>query len=399
MKSIAVITPKIDTFSNPTLILIFEKLIEENYKILFFAFDQLFIPREIRDNIELHSLPFNFISFFKRPKISRRPYDILKMMKQYYELYKLLKVKNKVNAIICIDPMGLVFAGRINRLINLKIIYASFEIFFRDEISFENKKKIQMLENKYSKNVDLVVVQDKKRESLLKSVNNFGKKTKFLNIPVSPKSMEVIQNDYDIYEDLNIPREKIIVVYSGTLQNWCGINEILSLFPDKWNSDFWFVIHSHYILEEENELKKRINELIKNKMNITFHNKPFYYYKEYARFLSKCDIGIAVYFPNKVDFFAGKNIIEIGLSSGKFSAYMMLGIPTITTSNSIYNELNAKYNYGCTINVAEDIPEALVKIKTNYDEKVKGCKEIFSQVLDPVSGIDNLIDNINEYYE
>ena len=41
MKSIAIITPKTDTFSNPILVILFERLIKENYKILFFAFDQL----------------------------------------------------------------------------------------------------------------------------------------------------------------------------------------------------------------------------------------------------------------------------------------------------------------------------------------------------------------------
>ncbi|MEP7145706.1 MAG: hypothetical protein ABI792_01720 [bacterium] len=393
MKTIAIITPKIDTFSNPTLILLFEQLIEKKYRILFFGYEQLFIPKEIRDCLELYELPFNFYSFY------RRPYDFVKLFKQYAEIYKILKIKNKVEAIICIDPMGLVISGRIKKFINIKIIYASFEIFFEDEFYINKKKIIKTLETKYSENVDLVIIQDKKREELLRLVNNFSQKTKFMLIPVSPKKIYVKSNEYDIYSNLNIPRDKMLVVCSGTLQKWSGINEILNLFPDQWDNDFWLLIHSHYILEKDDELKKRINVLIEKKMNISFHNQPFYEFRDYATFLSKCHIGLAVYFPNTIDIFAGKNIQEIGLSSGKFSTYMMLGIPAITTSNSMYKMLNDKYNFGGTINEIEDIPKVMKEIRDGYDLKIKGCEKIYNAELDPVSRIDNLIEHIEGYYQ
>ncbi|MEO8665926.1 MAG: hypothetical protein ABI462_10550, partial [Ignavibacteria bacterium] len=334
----------------------------------------------------------NFYSFY------RRPYDFIKLLKQYYDIYKILRIENKVEAIVCVDPMGLVIAGRIRKLINVKIIYASFEIFFEDEFYIQKKKIIKTLETKYSRKADLVIIQDKKREQLLRVVNNFSDKVKFLLIPVSPKKIDVSKNEYDIYSYLNIPNDKMIVVCSGTLQKWSGINEILNLFPDQWDNDFWLVIHSHYILDEDDELKKRINTLIKKNMNISFHNQPFYDYPDYATFLSKCHIGIAAYFPNTIDIFAGKNIQEIGLSSGKFSTYMMLGIPAITTSNSMYKMLNERYDYGGTIDSIDDIPKVMKKIKNSYDKKAKGCKEIYDNELDPVSRIDNLIEHIEKYY-
>jgi hypothetical protein len=137
--------------------------------------------------------------------------------------------------------------------------------------------------------------------------------------------------------------------------------------------------------------------MIKEKMNITFHNKPFYHTKDYNAFLSCCQIGLAIYIPNTIDFFAGKNIIEIGLSSGKFSTYMMLGLPTVTTSNSIYKELNEIYDFGETIKNIEELPDKLNKIKSNYATKLKGCSEIFKNELDPSSRIDLLMDQIEEY--
>ena len=89
MKTIAFVTPKIDTFSNPTLIFLFEKLLEKDYTILFFGFEQMFIPSEIRKRIKFYQLPFNFYEFNYNYK------DIKKLLKQYYFIYKTLKVENK----------------------------------------------------------------------------------------------------------------------------------------------------------------------------------------------------------------------------------------------------------------------------------------------------------------
>jgi len=390
MKTIAIVTPKIDTFCNPTLILLFEKLLAEGFKILFFGFEQIFIPKEIKDKLNFCVFPFNFYKSGMRPK------NIAKILKQYYEVYKILKIENKVRTIICVDPMGLVIAGRIKKLVDINIIYASFEIFFEEEFHIQRKKILKKLERKYSRKVGLVMIQDGSREKLLRQVNDFNDNTKFMHIPVSPKQMDISSTGLDLYREMNIPRDKKIVVYSGTLQGWSGIHELLDLFKGRWNKDFWLVVHSHHILEDKEELRIKIDNLINSNCNISFHNEPFYDYKDYIEFLSKCQIGIATYFPNKSDVFAGKNIEEIGLSSGKFSTYMMLGIPTITTSNSIYKELNNKYHFGEIIDTMNELPEALIRIGNDFDEKVRACKTLFKNELEPESRINNLINYIEK---
>lgn len=390
MKTIAILTQRIDTFSNPTLTLIFEKLIERDYKILFFGYEQIFMPRQIKKRIEYHQLPFAFYRMKKKPGV------FIKYLKQAIRVYNLLKVENKVDKMICVDPMGLVIAGRIQRLINLKIIYASFEIFSEDEFYIQEKKILKDLEKKYSEKVSAVIIQDWRREKLLKEVNNFREKAKYFRIPVSPKAADKLPEEIDIYRSLNIPKDKKIIVYSGTMQSWSGVNELLDLFPENWDSDYWLVIHSHQKLEEDNELVKRIKELTDSKQPFSFHNEPFFDLNEYASFLSKCYAGIATYFPNTNDIFAGKNLQMIGLSSGKFSTYMMLGIPAITTSNEIYKELNDEYNFGEIIGTMSEIPEAIKKIGTDYKNKSEGCMKLYKKVLDPEERIENLINEIEK---
>ena len=103
---------------------------------------------------------------------------------------------------------------------------------------------------------------------------------------------------------------------------------------------------------------------------------------------------IATYFPNNLDIFAGKNLEAIGLSSGKFSSYMMLGIPTITTNHFIYRFLNNKYKFGEIINTISELPDALNKVRTGIKEKSESCKRLYDEVLNPEMKIELLIDRI-----
>jgi hypothetical protein len=389
LKTIAFITPKIDTFSNPTLVYLFEKMIEKEYKILFFGYEQIFIPSEIRNKITFCHLPFNFYEF--KPGLR----SIKKLLKQVYNVYDTFKRKNKADKIICVDPMGLVIAGRINRIVKLPLIYFSFEIFFEDEFYVQRKKIIKKHEMNYSGGVNLVIVQDSKREKLLRAVNNFSQDTIFEHIPVSPEPTDDYAKNYDIYKELNIPKDKILIVYSGTLMAWSGISELLDLFPDKIPDKYWLIIHSHHKLTDGDELKLKMEALIEKKYNITFHNKPFYENKDYYSFLHACHIGLATYFPNNIDVFAGKNIKEIGLSSGKFSTYMMLGLPTITTTHSIYIKLNRKYGFGEIISVTGDIPEALERISDDIEGKRKNCYELYERELNPVIRFTKLLNYLD----
>lgn len=388
MKSVAIITPKIDTFTNPTLIALIDELIARKIKILFFGFEQIFIPTHIREKLELYELPFNFYKF--EPSLKR----VKKLTSQYIDLFSKLRIKNNVDHLICVDPMGLVIAGRMKSVTNAKIIYASFEIFFEDEFFVQRKKILKDLEMKYSAEVDTVIIQDIRRERLLRDVCNFSGNAKFIHIPVSPIPFDVSGKVKDLHKELGIPKDKKIAVYSGSLQGWSGITEILELFPDNWNHDYWFLIHSHHKVEADHPAKKTIDSLLKSGMPITLHDQPFYEYKDYASFLAGCDVGFATYFPNQLDIFAGKNIQVIGLSSGKFSTYMMLGLPTVTTNHLTYAELNQMYSFGSIIDTAKDIPNALSKISEDFENMKENCQRLYKEVLDPTLKIKELVDQI-----
>jgi hypothetical protein len=41
------------------------------------------------------------------------------------------------------------------------------------------------------------------------------------------------------------------------MQNWSGINEIINLFSENWDPDYWLVIHSHHKINDEDEIGKK----------------------------------------------------------------------------------------------------------------------------------------------
>jgi len=70
---------------------------------------------------------------------------------------------------------------------------------------------------------------------------------------------------------------------------------------------------------------------------------------------------------------------EIGLSSGKFSMYMMLGLPTIVTACKTYNELIKKYKFGAVI---EDVKELKSVVGGEYAKE--DVERLYNEVLTPV---------------
>ena len=77
----------------------------------------------------------------------------------------------------------------------------------------------------------------------------------------------------------------------------------------------------------------------------------------------------------------GKNIEYIGLSSGKFSTYMMLGLPTIARNIEPYISLNTKYSFGALIDSPRDIDTAIVFILNNYDRLSSNSRLLYNSEL------------------
>lgn len=389
--TIAIFTGTADVFTNPTLVSFFELLQNENIDILLFSYDQLIPPPAYFKNITYFFLP-PIISKSKGLK------DGITSFKINIKTIAVLK-KYQVTKLFGVDYYGFIVASRFKRFLpHSSLGYFSFELLFADEITEKKYLAFKKKEIRQVKKMDYLIIQDDTRLGLFLKENNLQKANHFktFKIPVAPKRIDMSKVEgINLHEKLNIPKEKKILVYSGSVGDWAGADQLLELLENNWNDKFWLIIHSRLPLTPENEYSIRINKLIEKGYPVTLHANPFDNYLEYAAFLKNADAAIVLYKSKEGSMYFGKNIKEIGLASGKFSMYLMLGIPVLTSSQTTYKELLKNYNFGGVIEENQAFPK-LLEICYNQKEVLKkNTAELYDKLLDPEKQLRSLIEQFN----
>lgn len=310
----------------------------------------------------------------------RNPKFLKSQITSYNRVRRMIKNHN-ISTVFAVDPLGLIIGGRVKKYLCkiVKLCYLSFEIFFKEELSgyYLNLKNKEI---KYSKFIDSLLIQDEVRRDLLFAENGFTLPSdKVALIPVSPEPIEV-KEAVDIHKRFGIDKSMKLAVYSGSLGKWCGTDAIIEAF-DKgyWPEGYHLVFHTRKPLKEGDAYYNDIMRLA-NDPNVPFtlHAHPFEAFEDLAAFLKGFDIALALYYPNYDGPYYGKNMQEIGLSSGKFSMYMMLGLPTIVTACKTYNELIKKYKFGAVI---EDVKGLKSVVSCQYAKE--DVERLYKDVLTP----------------
>lgn len=368
----SILTPNTDTFTNPTMVSLLGYLKEKSEEVVLFGPEQEpQCPEE-----------FGFIKFVQtRFKLSFKNPKFWKAQLMSYLRVKQNLGNGKGCTLLAVDPLGLVTGGRIKRLLcpKAKLSYLSFEIFFADELS-GHYLRLKKKEITYSQYIDNLLIQDETRRELLFTENRFSlPESKVALVPVSPTPLS-IDSPADIHSMMNIPHDKKLVVYSGSIGSWCGTQCIIdALRSGNWPSDWHLVFHCRKSSEKGNAMFNELEALdADTTVPFSLHIEPFGPMSELAAFLSGFDAALALYFPNRENPYYGKNMEEIGLSSGKFAMYMMLGLPTIVTSCKVYDSLMRKYKFGATVKNSSELYKALNKSNFNNEEARKLYKEVLS---------------------
>jgi len=396
-------------FSNPSNISILEYLIEKKHDI------HLIIPKQIyqvffrsRINISHHcfdesirsniSLKSNFIKLIKFifnlnlgfgiKKIFNETKEDLKIeFKKKLLLYKIkLKKTAKPVNIYFVDDKSLLLFNEVKNIFPKSFkYYISYEIWFENETPDKDLLYFYKLK-KYIHEFRNIIIQDKARESILrkeKSISTEDIKFKFL--PVA-------------YENSCFPVKKESsrkILISGSLDLYTGVDQIIKLNEIETTlENFEFTFQTHRIKTTRTNIIKIIQG--SSKSNILLDDRNFYSYKSYFEYISLYDIGISIYIPHlHSDCSAelGKNIEEIGLSSGKMNAYLANSLPVIATKTEYLNELNNKYNFGILIDNIDELPKALDKISFTYSKYSQNAFEFYNKVLRPSNYLNEIFKN------
>lgn len=376
-----------DIFSNPTMVSLFEEFEKRNIHILLFTEPFNFNKLSNNKNIQLFSLPQ------QTAVLPRRPTKVLKFILPYIQVLKVIK-KYNVKQLFAIDSAGLLVAGRLNKINSkLQINYISFEILFKNELTTIPMLLLKDKEIRYSRLVNTILVQDKQRASNLINENFFPKKTKFFYIPVAPNSNNITINvNKSLKTNLGLSQDAKVLIHSGDVSIHNGIELLIEALKLGIPKPYYILIHYRDKLDIQNPLHVELIKLQNDGYPLIVHDNRFISYNEYCSFVKSFDFGITFYKSQQDSFWNGKNLIDIGLSSGKFSTYMMLDIPTVVTNTGIYNELNQQYNFGAVISNAEEFIDVL---KSNILLKVpkNNCKKLYNEQLFPENRIKSYVDN------
>ncbi len=382
--AIVIFHPYTDIFSNSTMMLLMEKYVENGENIYLYTYEKPTGLGKLENKIHFEKLPRIF------PRLARRP-DIIFRYTLYPILVCLLKsiFSYKIKKYLAVDQEGLLIFNKIFPSKLKYCNYISFEIFIGNEITNERQAELKKQEIELLKRgVYSLLIQGKYRHKLFIDEHKGANIQKTFYLPVAPAKFTEIKKTNSI---VPIPEGKKSIVYSGSLHLWAGIIEILEQVKNNWNPEFHLVIHYRFP-EHDNPVIKTIEDLVKDGYPITFYIKKFVS-TEYYSFLKQFDAAFATYISNPKSNYGidGQNFEVIGLSSGKFNAQMMLGIPTITTNNHTFVDLFKKYKFGYVLFDFSDIKKALEEVGKNTEEMSKEAKRLYHEIIDPELYIDEYI--------
>ncbi|MBI2270806.1 MAG: hypothetical protein HYU69_10700, partial [Bacteroidetes bacterium] len=241
-------------------------------------------------------------------------------------------------------------------------------------------------EKYYSGHIDYLVIQDKLRYELLKKENNLKNDIKTFLISVSPAYEDVKAEN--IYQRFGIPLNKTLIIHSGSVADWSGMDIILSLIKESRGHDVHFVIHSHKELSSSDPYKTAIDDLIRDGYPVSIHNHPFVDYAMYCGFLKGFHIGLAFYVSAaQRNPHLGKNLTNIGLASGKFSTYMMVGLPAIVNLEESFSDLFKKYKFGGILMDNDNFFSIVKRIKEEFYTYSTESKRMYNEVLNPEESV------------
>ena len=269
-----------------------------------------------------------------------------KLLFDFVERYSL----GKYDFVIGIDRVGVYVAYTINCFYNIKYGYISYEIFFEQETS----KEFKSIEKLACRNIEFAIIQDQQRGLNLQQENDVPFE-KMLYIPVAGSTQYEYQKSYFVYDILNIEYTKKMIIYTGSIASWSCFSSLFECtsIPENWA----LVIHDRYgsSFEKLNKIVKKLPE------NVYFLDIELFSNHDMHKILHSADLGLALYCPNFLSPYTGKNISDLGLSSGKISTYLQNGLPIVTTYNEILLEYMKEYNIGYMIKTVSELESILLQ--------------------------------------
>ncbi len=369
IKKILIIHTDGNTYNNPSLKCIINLLSENKIEV------------DIRYPLTFAPMPEEKGVFLIR---WGRIYSIIKKIVQdilcswslsYFLVYLETKIiyKKKYDLIIGVDRIGFIESSILSKIYKIPYLLVSFEIMFESETSLKFKK----IEIKATHDCRKWIIQDEERAVQLSNENKLSL-TNCLQLPLASAGRGILK-EIRLRDELGIPRHKKVAILIGSLASWTMTELIIKsvyLWPEEWV----LIIHERY--GKTNIFVDRIfNETefdFREKIYLSCHSSNMV--DDMGFVFSGVDVGLAFYKPDFKTPFTGKNLIHLGLASGKISTYLRYSIPVIINEIGLYSEKVRKHDFGNVVDTVEQI--GLCLEKEDWLTKGFNASRFFEEYLD-----------------
>lgn len=346
--SIIIFTENSDTFNNPSLDAFFKIANQKSIKIFLLPNSNVF--NNFHPNVYIISKEYFkiYLKNFIIIKLIKRIFNILIDSFQRKYLLYILKYK-KTLCVIGVDCGGLLKCIQFFDEFNLSpslynVVYWSFELTFTDEGSDK------LLEKKSCKYINHLIIQDIER------LNNFlteipltsNVKTHF--IPVAPLLNYLNITDSYLISNTHIKSKinsKKYLFFGGSFSDWAGASVIRDMLKIGLPENWVLYINSRFIMSDET-----LNYLFSynyNREQVIVDCDYKKTFEELVSFVKGFDCALCLYTPNYLSPYTGKNIKDIGLSSGKMAVYLNAEIPIIYSNDYTLDRLNDVHKFGISV--------------------------------------------------
>lgn len=298
---------------------------------------------------------------------------------------------SKYAYVIGVDPVGIATAADLNRFASRPLAYLSFEILLTDEAEGLEETGLKLAEKTALQDCGLVLIQDPERAKLLAADNGLDQGV-FCYVPVAPAGPLPQRTDY-LRERLGIAPQQKIVLFQGTIAGWSGRDEWEGLLAN-WTADIALVIHSRRKLgDRHRKLLDRLQAKATDRLYIS--DQPVSS-DELLTLTASADVGLVSYFPSADQWHTFGNLETIGLASGKFSTFLMCGVPVLANQRTSLGDLVEQHQLGAAYDLPVTSMQSLNKIFAAQQTMSAAARKFYDQRLDPNQAINTFVKRLED---
>ena len=218
--------------------------------------------------------------------IARKWMPILPHLIQAWRLHR----RDPYRCVIGVEPVGLLQAYYLAKLIRAPLVYYSLELFLSHEIRKPAHRRLKKREISLSRKSKFVIIQDKDRGRLLADDNRISME-KFAFVPNAPVGPARRKASRYWHQRFGLSSDQRVVLHAGALAPWTGIEDIVRSVRF-WPPNWVLLVHSRADAETSAVIE-RLRELAVSE-RVLFSLQPVSR-QEYDTLVDGADIGIAFY--------------------------------------------------------------------------------------------------------